>query len=147
MTRSAGFSLIELVVTMVIVAILAAIAIPRLTSSETSATWYHEQITAAVRFAQRQAVAQRRAVYVCVAAGDLSISYAPGCGDAAPQSKAAVIDIPRKFSAPAGVSLSSAPASFSFNSLGQPSPITGATVTVTGHSIVVTAETGYVVAQ
>lgn len=147
MRGSVGYSLIEMVVVMVIVAILAAIAIPRFTGSETSATWYHEQVTAAVRYAQRQAVAQRRTVYVCVAGTDLSVSYVVGCGDATAISNAAVIEIPRKFSAPSGVSLSSSPASFSFNPLGQPTPLAGATVTLTGHSIVVTAETGYVVAN
>jgi prepilin-type N-terminal cleavage/methylation domain-containing protein len=79
MNRPWGFSLIELVVVIVIAAILAALAIPRFTDSESKATWFHEQVKAGVRYAQRQAVAQRRCVFVSVSAAQLQLFY----GDAA----------------------------------------------------------------
>jgi len=143
MNVARGFSLIELVVVMVIAAILAALAIPRFTDSESKATWYHEQVMAAVRFAQRQAVAQRRNVFVCVSPGAVSLGYDATCTGATAQS-GALIQIPQTLSAPNGVTVSSTTTPFSFNGLGQPSPIGGVGLTLAGHSVTVTAETGYV---
>jgi MSHA pilin protein MshC len=145
MKSGAGFSLIELVVVMVIAAILAAVAIPRFTDSETKATWYTEQVLAAVRFAQRQAIAQHRNVYVCVQASALQIGYDAGCTGAVAQS-AAIIQLPQQFIAPSNVTLNPSSTPFSFNALGQPNPIGGVTVTLTGagRSVNVTGETGYV---
>lgn len=143
--RPRGFSLIELVVVMVIAAILAALAIPRFTDSESKATGYHQQVMAAVRFAQRQAVAQRRSVYVCVGGTSVSISYDTVCAATpACQSGASIAQIPQQLCAPNNVVLSATTTPFSFNGLGQPSPIGGVGLTLTGHSITVTAETGYV---
>jgi MSHA pilin protein MshC len=128
---------------MMIAGILAAVAIPRFTNTESNATWYHEQVLAAVRFAQRQAVAQRRNVFVCVTGTSVSIGYDSGCTGATAQS-GAMIQIPQAFTAPSGVSASSTATPFSFDALGQPNPIGGVTVTVAGRSVNVTGQTGYV---
>jgi len=138
--QAAGFSLIELVVVIVIAAILAAIAIPRLTDSESKATWYHEQVLAAVRYAQRQAVAQRRPIFVCVLAAEVRLGYDAACAT----SLAAPGQQTNSLVAPGGVTIAASATPFSFNSLGQPSPIGGVTVTLAGRSVNVTAETGYV---
>lgn len=141
--------MLELVVVMVIAGILAALAIPRFTDSESKATWYHEQVMAAVRFAQRQAVAQHRLVYVCVSGTSVSVSYDATCaGTPSCQSGGSTIQIPQQLCAPSGVTLSSTTTPFSFNALGQPSPIGGVTVTLAGaRSVNVTGETGYVFAN
>ena len=144
-----GFSLIELVVVILLTAILAAIAIPSFTDTESKATWFHEQVKSSLRYAQRQAIAQRRCVFVQVTASDVRLFY----GDAS----CAITATPLTFmsiasegtapgsattlTAPSGVTISP-PATFSFNGLGQPSA--AVSLSVGGHPLSVTAETGYV---
>lgn len=143
MNARQGFSLIELVVAIVIAAILAVLVVPRLGDSEAKATWYHEQVLTAVRFAQRQAVAQRRVVFVCVLGAEVRLGYDAGCatGLAVPGQTSNALP------APSGVSITASTTPFSFNSLGQPIPSAGVTVTLAGRTINVTAETGYVFAN
>jgi MSHA pilin protein MshC len=132
-----GFSLVELVVVLVIAAILAALVLPRLRDTEINATWFQEEAKAAVRYAQRQAVAQRRSVFVAVTASQLRLCYDAGC--ATPLLRLAdgaayVLD------APSGVTLDPA-VTFSFNGLGRSA---GASFSVGGQTVTVTAETGHV---
>lgn len=127
-----GFSLLELVITLMIAGILVALAIPQLADSETKATWFAEQLKATTRYAQRQAVAQRRLMFVVVQPTQVRVCYDAGC---AGEITAYRLD------APAGVIVAPA-TNFSFNGLGQPSgPVT---LTVGSNSITVLAETGYV---
>ena len=70
-----GFSITELVIVIVILGILAALALPLLNTSETQIGWFQEQVRAAIRYAQKQAIAQRRTVHVCVSASALSLGY------------------------------------------------------------------------
>lgn len=144
-----GFSLIELVVVILLTAILAAVAIPMFTDAESKGTWYHEQVKAGLRYAQRQAVAQRRCVFVDVAATEVKVFYGdPSCvitatpltflstsaEGTAPGNAAALV-------APSGVTLSPV-TTFRFNGLGQASA--DVSLSVGGRPITVTAETGYV---
>lgn len=144
MSRVRGFSLVELVVVLVIAAIMAAIAIPRFTDTESKATWFYEEVKAGVRYAQRQAVAQRRCVFVSVTATQVSLVYGDsGCAITATPLTQVATGAAYVLAAPPGVAMSISPAvPISFNGLGQPS--TGAALSVGPNTITINAETGYV---
>ncbi len=140
-----GYTLIELVLVIAISAILAALAIPLFNQASIDATWFRDEAKAAIRYAQRQAVAQRRCVFVTVSAAQIALHY----GD----SSCAITGTPLTrlatgaaylVTVPSGVGVSASTSPFSFNALGQPGPIAGVSVTVAGVDIVVAGETGYV---
>jgi MSHA pilin protein MshC len=141
--RCRGFTLAELVTTIVIMGILAAIVVPRLMSSSSfSSRGFYDEGQAVVRFAQKTAIAWRRSIMVCVSVSEISAIVNADC--AAPQALLhAASGAPVKAIAPDGVMLS--PVSFSFNAIGRPS---GAIIiTIPGdpeRKILVAAETGYV---
>lgn len=136
MRTARGFSLIELVVTMIVAAILVAISLPYFADTESKATWFHEQVKAAVRYAQRQAVANRRNVYVFLTPQQVQLCYSDPC---TPSSELTAYTL----TAPSGVSISTT-TSFSFNGLGRPSVGSTFAFTVGGKAVTVNAETGYV---
>ena len=146
-----GFTIVELVVTIVVVSLIAAIVFPRFVGKDSfSSRGFFDQAQAVVRYAQKLAIAQRRTVYVCVnapAAGDISASSASGCATQLSDPSGQ----PLKASAPSGVALTITQGSSptNFNGLGQPN----AALTITlvssiagdpARQIVVEAETGYV---
>ena len=144
MNRTPGFSLVELVVVLVIATILAALAIPRFTDVESKAAWYYEQVKAGVRYAQRQAVAQRRCVFVSVSATQVQLFYdnkPTSCTISATSLTQVTNGQPYVLTAPSGVTINPV-TNFSFNSLGQPSA--PASLSLAGRTITVNAETGYV---
>jgi MSHA pilin protein MshC len=74
-----GFTLVELVVTMLLVAILAYVAIPRFDSfGEFDAAGFGEQTRSVIRFAQKTAIAQRRNVAVTYSANAATACSYPG---------------------------------------------------------------------
>lgn len=142
-----GFTIIELVVTIGIVALLAAIVVPRFVASDSfRSRGFYDSAKSVVRFAQKTAIAWRRDVFVCVTAASVSAGTAAGCATPIVNPvTGGVLSV----SAPAGVSLT--PAAFSFDSAGRPNPNAAVTITLTStipndpaRQIVVERETGYV---
>ena len=141
-----GFTVAELVVTIAILGIIAAVAMPRFTARNTfDSRGFHDQATATVRYAQKIAIAQRRIVNVVVSATQVQVCYDAPC--ASPVTDATTGAAFAAATAPAGVSLSAT--SFNFDGLGKPSAAQTITFTSTipgdpARSIVVENETGYV---
>lgn len=142
MRHDDGFTLPELVAVIAIVAILAAVALPRLNESGVNASWFQEQVKAALRYAQREAIAQRRLVYVSIGGGppaQLRLCYDASCS----QPLRNLTDGGAyTLAVPTGVTLTSSSSPFSFDGLGQPSA--AVSLSVGGLPISVAPETGYV---
>jgi MSHA pilin protein MshC len=145
--RRRGFTLVELVVTIAILGILAAVIGPRFIGRDAFASrGFYDQAEGVVRYAQKTAIAWRRPVYVCVTATTVSAGTVSGCGTLLvhPYTGDQLTT-----TAPSGVTLS--PASFGFDGAGRPSPNAQVTIAISStiagdpaRSIVVEAETGYV---
>lgn len=141
-----GFTLTELVVVIVIAGILSVVAYSKFDAASVKGGAYAAEAKAAIRYAQKLSVAQRRNVYVCVAATSVSLGYTadcttvkvarPGYADASADQFIA--------SAPSGVSLS--PTTLFFDSLGRPNPAGAITVadSTGSQTITVEAESGFV---
>lgn len=101
--KSAGFTLVEMVVTIGILAIVAAVAAPRFFQASTfDSRGFYDKSAAVIRLAQKTAIAWRRPVFVCIAAGQVRAGAAAGCATALtyPVNGAAASE-----TAPAGVTL------------------------------------------
>jgi len=145
-----------MVVTLVIVGILAAVAVPRLISGDAfSSRSFFDESRSIVRYAQKVAIAQRRLVFVNVTATRVEVCYDAGCvtrvsspvDPADPQGAHADSTEARWKLTPGRITMSAA--NFTFNGLGQPSA--GAVITFTStvpddpaRVINVTSVTGYV---
>ena len=136
--------MIELVMTMVVVGILAAIAVPRFFDADVfRSRGFADQVVASLRYAQKAAVAQRRFVCVAFTANSVTLTTGPtvACGTAL-QSPAG--DLAYVVTAPANTTFAAVPAAFSFNALGVPSLAQVINVTGATNAITIEAETGYV---
>lgn len=150
--KTAGFTLVELVVTIGILSIMAAVAAPRFFQASTfQSRGFYDKSAAVIRLAQKTAIAWRRPVFVCVttaAVSTVKAGTAAGCGTTLvyPVNGAAASE-----AGPPGVTLNVI--EFSFDGLGRPS-VPGATITFTSsiagdpaRQITIAAETGYVSAN
>ncbi len=155
MIRTAGFTLVELVVTIGLLAIVAAVAVPRFFQASTfDSRGFYDKSAAVVRAAQKTAVAWRRNVFVCVTATQITAGAANTCAPPLDRPSGGAITE----AAPTGVTLNTV--TFGFDGLGRPVNSAGtlltAVTTITFSStiagdparqITVAAETGYVAAN
>lgn len=148
--KASGFTLVELIMTMVIVGILSAVAVPRLFDRTAfDGRGFYDQTLSMLRYAQKTAVAQRTNVFVNVSGSAICLSYTadascngPGVTYVRnPANQSNFIMAP-----PGGVTLASTIASFAFSGLGRPTQAVTVSVTYGGttRTISVEAETGYV---
>jgi MSHA pilin protein MshC len=150
--RRRGFTLPELVMTIVIVGILVAVTAPRFVSWKGFASrGFYDEAQAVVRYAQKTAIAWRRSIFVCVTATDITaISPTSTCAAPVALTHPTMPGGEVKSTAPSGVTLSLLPAgNFSFDAGGRPSASKTITLTSTiaddpARQIVVESETGYV---
>lgn len=138
-----GFTLLELIVIIAIIGILAVVALPRLQDQEFKQRAFHDETLAALRYAQKAAIAQRRTVCVTAGANSIALSIAATAGSNVCGGSLAGPSGSSTITAPSGVSYASA-STFYFTSLGQPSAAQSFQVSGVADSITVEAETGYV---
>ena len=124
---ASGFSLVELVTIMIVVGILAAFAIPRLVDRTGFVSrGFFDEAQAAVRYAQKIAIAQRRTIFVAITGTQIRVCYDAACASTVlDPSTGAALSIPQlPTGAPAGsfsgVTLSPV-TTFSFSGSGSPS--------------------------
>lgn len=151
MPKQRGFTLVELVAVMLIMAILAVFATGFFNRTTFDAAGFADEVRAQLAYAQKVAVASRRVVTARVTNNTVSLTTCtgfPDCGStipvASPQGQA---EFAR--SAPNKVTISLEPTGtdvITFNPLGVPS--TGVEFTISGggseHRVTIEAGTGYV---
>lgn len=139
-----GFTLVELITTIIVIGILAAVAAPRFMGrSEFDALGFHDGVLAALRYAQKSAVAQRHMVCVQFTANQvqLKMSVSALCDTplTGPDGQA-----PYTVKAQAGAGFSSLPAELRFFASGRASADRDIRIQDRPAPIRVVAATGYV---
>jgi MSHA pilin protein MshC len=148
MKRQHGFTMVELIVTMIIIGIMAVAVVPRMSLlSGFSEVGFRDKVKATLEYARKSAVAQRRNVRVAVVGGTVTVTIdndIPEGAGAGTYGRNLILpgSNSHQFSAPSGTTLTP-DTTLSFDPLGHPSA--AATLTVSGAgAIAVEAGTGYV---
>lgn len=131
-----GFTMVELVMTIVILGIISAVAVPRFFDNNVfQSRGFADQVKATLRYAQKAAIAQHRFVCVSIAANAVTLSQ--GATSACGGALAGYAPV----TAPSGVTVGAV--TFSFDELGRSSA--AQSIAVSGNAaLIVEAETGYV---
>ena len=142
-----GFTMVELIVTMILIGIMSAVAIPRISSLGTfNARGFRDQTIATLRFAQKTAIAQRRAVCVAIGSTGTGVTLTIATSDTKTicSNAADFVSLTPPFSPKAGSGLSGS--DFTFLRIGETSQASGSiTLTITdADPITIDAVTGYV---
>ena len=142
-----AFTLVELVVTLIIVGLLAAVAVPRFFDLQPfAARGFSDEVLAAVRYGQKLAVATGCAVQVTITPAQYVLNRrATTCTTGlftGPVFNPGTSEPQFSGQPPNGVALASVPGVFVFNALGQSSA--AVTITVGGRTFQVVQETGFV---
>jgi MSHA pilin protein MshC len=141
--RTLGFTLVELVVVLVLLAIVSAVAVPSLSGTRAidDVRFVHE-VRDALRFAQRTAVAQRRNVCVNFTSSSVSLTIAAAAGGACTDGLSGPGGESPFVVNAASTGFTTLPSNFSFDPLGAAS--VGQTLALSGATVAVDAVTGYV---
>jgi MSHA pilin protein MshC len=136
-----GFTMIELVVTMIVIGILAVAVLPKFADQSIfQDRGFQDETKSSLRFAQKSAVAQRR--NVCVALNATGVVLTIDTGTPADGTCDVALTLP---STPnGGTGLSPSVGSFKFQPLGDTDQSANITVTIAGAAITVDYKTGYV---
>lgn len=140
-----GFTLVELLMTMVIIGILAAVVGPRFFDRQVfDERLYYEEALAAVRYGQKLAVASGCLIQVNLGATGYSVQQAASCTSGAYTAAVQAPDgqTPYANAVPGGVTVTGSSFPVVFDSQGRPSA--AASATIGSFSISVTATTGMV---
>ncbi|OGS75725.1 MAG: hypothetical protein A2Z94_05665 [Gallionellales bacterium GWA2_55_18] len=149
-----GFTLVELIMTIIIIAILAVVAAPRFTDSDAfQSRGFADQVQATLRYAQKVAIAKRR--YVCAdfpTASSVKLTYDPTAPSITHTTMAAcpggsALTSPSGDSYPISSDRAlffTTPSAFYFDALGKPSIAQIITISNVPANIAIEAETGYV---
>jgi MSHA pilin protein MshC len=140
-----GFTLMELIMVLIIVSILAVVAIPRFWGSVFDEGKFRDQTLAALRYAQRAAIAYERTVCATFSSTQLVLTYASTYGSSTCDTNLpppATGSSPYTVTAPSSVTYTAA-ASFKFDRVGRPTA--GQAILISGGgSVTVESESGYV---
>lgn len=149
--QQSGFTLVELIVTMILIGILSVVALPRLNLiGGFDEIGYRDQVVAALEFARKSAIAQRRYVQVSLTGSTLSLDIASGTPEgAAATTYDRQLTLPGSSSnqiSPRGSTSLAGPATLVFDPLGR-ATAASYSYTVTGEStatLTIDSGTGYV---
>lgn len=150
--REGGFTLPELIIVMIVVGVLAAVAMPRLTDSGFDDRRLRDETIAALRFAQKSAIASRRMTCITFPTNtrfEVHVETAPGAGDCTTVGPllAGPDGTPLTLVATRNASFSAFPVGWiTFNGLGQPAGVLPIAVANLPPALDITIElgTGYV---